>query len=245
MELSHLASGDILFREGDRGDSLYVVLHGRLRVSVSGADGADRVIREAGRGEHVGEFALLTGNPRSATVRAVRDTVLARLSRGSFLRLAEQYPTTMVQLTRMLASWLAERNHAPASAGPLASTIAVVPHDRALPASAFCEALARELATFVRAAVVGARAVDAALGPGAAQRSELDPGHDAVARWLDAQEADHRFVIYQADAEASAWSRRSLRQADRVMHLASGQQRPAPTLRGEPFAQALERVRAR
>jgi predicted acylesterase/phospholipase RssA/CRP-like cAMP-binding protein len=245
MELVHLASGEILFRAGDRGDSLYVILHGRLRVFVTDRDGRESVVREAGRGENVGEFALLTGNPRSATVQVVRDTVLARLSRESFLRLAEKYPTTMVHLTRMLASWLAETNHRRVPSGALASTVAILPHDRTLPTSAFCEKLARALGPFGATAVVSARTVDAALGRGSAQLSEHDPGHDTVARWLDAQEAQHRFLIYEADPDPSAWSHRCLRQADRAMHLASGRQRPAPTAADEWLAKAFDRNTAR
>ena len=195
MELLHLASGELLFRTGDRSDSLYVVLHGRLRESVTGSDGRDSLVREAGRGENVGEYALLTGKPWSATVQAVRDTVLARLSREAFLRLAEKYPTTIFQLTGMLASWLEETNHRRVPEGRSATTVAVLSHDRGLPTSAFCEKLAQALGTFGGAAVVSARAVDAALGPGSAQRSEHGPGQDTVARWLDTQETHHRFLM--------------------------------------------------
>jgi predicted acylesterase/phospholipase RssA/CRP-like cAMP-binding protein len=239
MEVVHLASGELLFRAGDCSDSLYVVLHGRLRESVAGGDGRDSVVREAGRGENVGEYALLTGKPRSATVHAVRDTVLARLSRESFLRLAEKYPTTILQLTRMLASCVAEANQPRQS--PSASTLAVLSHDRALPTSAFCEKLAQALGAFGAAAVVSARAVDAALGPGAAQRSEHGPGHDTVARWLDTQEAHHRFLIYEADAAPSPWSQRCVRQADRIVHLASSRQPAVATAAGVWLAKAFER----
>jgi len=238
MELLHLASGEVLFRAGDRSDSLYVVLHGRLRESVSGRDGRESVVREAGRGESIGEYALITGKPRSATVQAVRDTVLARLSRDSFLRLAEKYPTTIFQLTRMLASWLDETNQRRVPPGPSASTVAVLSYDRGLPTAGFCEKLAQALGAFGAAAVVSSRAVDAALGPGAAQLSEHGPGQDTVARWLDTQETHHRFLIYEADAGPSAWSRRCIRQADRALHLASGQLRPATTAAGEWFAKA-------
>ena len=236
MELLHLASGELLFRAGDRSDSLYVVLHGRLRESVTGSDGRDSIIREAGRGENVGEYAVLTGKPWSATVQAVRDTVVARLSRESFLRLAEKYPTTIFQLTGMLASWLAETNHQRVPERRSASTVAVLPHDRGLSTSAFCEKLAQALGAFGAAAVVSARAVDAALGPGSAQLSDHGPGHDTVARWLDTQETHHRFLIYEADPDPSPWSRRCLRQADRVVHLAPGQQRPVVTAASEWLA---------
>ena len=226
MELVHLASGELLFRAGDHSDSLYVVLHGRLRESITGTDGRESFIREAGRGENIGEYALLTGKPRSATVQAVRDTVLARLSRDSFLRLAEKYPTTIFQLTRMLASWVGDANQKRgARAG--ASTIAVLPHDRGLPTSVFSERLAQALTAFGPVAVVTARAVDAALGRGSAQLSEHGPGHDTIARWLDTQEAHHRFLIYEADPDGTPWSHRCIRQADRVVHLASAKQGPA------------------
>jgi predicted acylesterase/phospholipase RssA len=241
MELLHLASGELLFRAGDSSDSLYVVLHGRLRESITGSDGRDSIIREAGRGENVGEYALLTGKPRSATVQAVRDTVLARLSRESFLRLAEKYPTTILQLTRLLASWLDETNHRRVPQGSCASTVAILSHDRALATSAFCERLARALSAFGAAAVVSARAVDAALGPGSAQLSEHGPGHDTVARWLDTQETHHRFLIYEADPGPSPWTHRCIRQADRAVHLASGQQRPVATAAGEWLAKAFDR----
>ena len=57
-----LAGGETLFQTGDAGDSLYVVMSGRLRVISEHSDGTSRVIREVARGETVGELALLTRN---------------------------------------------------------------------------------------------------------------------------------------------------------------------------------------
>jgi CRP-like cAMP-binding protein len=58
--------GATLFNQGDEGDSLYVLIHGRLSVSVMTDDGRERVVAEIGRGEVVGEMAVLTGDPRFA-----------------------------------------------------------------------------------------------------------------------------------------------------------------------------------
>ncbi len=77
---------DWLFRAGERADRLYVVLSGRLQV-VAPDDG--RVLREVGPGAALGELGLLTGSPRSADVRAVRDSRLLELDARSFLRLVE------------------------------------------------------------------------------------------------------------------------------------------------------------
>ncbi|MGL6279856.1 MAG: cyclic nucleotide-binding domain-containing protein, partial [Gaiella sp.] len=70
-----LLAGELLFDQGDPADDLHVVLQGRLRVIVTDAHGT-RDVAELGPGSAVGELALLTGAPRAASVRAVRDTRL-------------------------------------------------------------------------------------------------------------------------------------------------------------------------
>ena len=76
LDWVRLRSGAVLFREGDVSDHVYLVVNGRLRVVATEPDGRERVLEEVGRGSAVGEVALLTGEPRAATVFAVRDTYL-------------------------------------------------------------------------------------------------------------------------------------------------------------------------
>ncbi len=66
----HLAAGDWLFHERDPGDAVYIVRAGRLEVV---DEAAGQVIRQLGRGDVLGELALLTYSPRSASVRAARN----------------------------------------------------------------------------------------------------------------------------------------------------------------------------
>jgi CRP-like cAMP-binding protein len=68
--------------EGDPGDRYYVVREGQAEVSIGGG-----TVRRLGRGEAFGELALLYGHPRTATVTAATDLVLAGLGREDFLRL--------------------------------------------------------------------------------------------------------------------------------------------------------------
>src|SRR5687768_17235410 len=65
-------AGEVVIRQGDPADRLYLVRSGRLRVIVEEEDGL-RTVRELGAGAAIGELALLTGAPRSATVLALRD----------------------------------------------------------------------------------------------------------------------------------------------------------------------------
>ena len=75
-----LRAGDWLFREGEEGNALYVVLSGRLEVLAGADDGGWLVIRSLAFGDAVGELAVLCAAPRAASVRAVRDcTLLARV----------------------------------------------------------------------------------------------------------------------------------------------------------------------
>jgi len=77
LEPEVVYGGSTLFHQGDPGDAAYVVLSGRLRILREGEAGPT-LLRELGRGEVVGEFALLTGEPRSASVVAIRDAELGR-----------------------------------------------------------------------------------------------------------------------------------------------------------------------
>ena len=102
---ARVEAGQWLFREGEVGDAMYVVRAGRLEV-VDEAAGA--VIRELGRGDAVGELALLTGSPRAASVRAARASDLLAVERGDFDQLLHASPALSVSLNRVLAEQLRE-----------------------------------------------------------------------------------------------------------------------------------------
>ena len=94
-----LARGAPLFRIGDKADGWYVVITGRLRVSLIDDDGNDKVIVELGAGEALGDLALLTGAAREVTAVAARDTTVARVKPDVFLRWIDEYPTLLLLLT--------------------------------------------------------------------------------------------------------------------------------------------------
>ena len=98
-------AGDWVIREGDDADELFVVLRGRLRVVVGSNEG-DRTLRILGPGAAIGELALLTGAPRSASVQAIRDTTLLELRRDRFAELMERDGRFAAAVARELASQL-------------------------------------------------------------------------------------------------------------------------------------------
>jgi NTE family protein len=214
LELVHLPGGEILFRAGDAGDSMYVVLSGRLRVSVERNDGSEEIIREIGRGESVGELALLTGEARSATIRAIRDSELAMLSRPAFERTIKSDPTLIRQLAVQLAT--RQRQGADGETAPSnVRTIAVLPLDRSQEAAAFAGLLEQALARLGPTLRVDQETINRVGGVNLANSTEAN-AHELTAR-LDALEIDQRAVVYQAAAEITPWTKRCVRQADLIL----------------------------
>jgi len=227
LEWRTLPAGEVLFRQGDAGDALYVVVDGRLRVVVEEADGTERTVDEVGRGASVGEAALLTGDARSATIYAIRDTHLARLDAALFERVVERHPRAMLQIARTAAR--RSRSAAPSREGASgARTIALVALGAGAPLCAVVERLARALGALGPTLHLGSARLDAARGrPGLAETPEDDPADVALVAWMNEQEAQHRFVLYEADRDASSWTKRCARQADRVVLVARASDSPA------------------
>ncbi len=224
-----VAGGTPLFRKGDTGDDMYIVINGRLRVVIEDLNGAERVMEEVGRGGNVGELALLTGERRSATVCAVRDSDLLQLSKAAFERLLERYPRAMMQIVRT-AAWRARRaRQYPGREGSAATSFAVVPAGPDVPVGEFARRLTQALSPAGDTLRLAAADVDKLLGkPSAAQSVDDSVGHASLVAWLSEQERLNRFVILEADAGLTPWTRRCLRQADHVLVVGRAGANPAP-----------------
>ncbi|MGK0460215.1 MAG: NTE family protein, partial [Candidatus Azotimanducaceae bacterium] len=101
LETVYLEGGYTLFHQGAEADSLYLLVRGRLQVWID----AEKPIYlgEVLPGESVGEVGLITGERRSADVVANRSSVLVRLDRTAFERLAAAYPSMVMKLTTIVA----------------------------------------------------------------------------------------------------------------------------------------------
>jgi len=93
-------AGQTIVREGAAGDSMFVVVRGRVRVTVGAAATEVATIGPAG---YFGEMSLLTGDPRTATVSADGDCLLLEIGAGDFRRLALAHPSVVEQVTAVVA----------------------------------------------------------------------------------------------------------------------------------------------
>ncbi|MBM3460888.1 MAG: cyclic nucleotide-binding domain-containing protein [Armatimonadetes bacterium] len=102
MDWIVLEPGDTLMRQGDVGDALFILIYGRLEVTVRDGEGHDLPLAIIRPGEPIGEMAVLSDEPRSATIRALRRAVLARFTRGHFLKLVAAHPDVLLAFTSFL-----------------------------------------------------------------------------------------------------------------------------------------------
>ena len=111
------AAGEPVIRQGDTGDSMFVVIDGRVEVTAEQADAASVRLAVLGDGDYFGEMSLMTGAPRVATVTALVETRLMEVGKESFRGVLASQPDLVDVLGGALRQRLAGRAEAIADAG--------------------------------------------------------------------------------------------------------------------------------
>jgi CRP/FNR family cyclic AMP-dependent transcriptional regulator len=106
MEEQSYGAGTLIFSQGDKGDAFYLIQSGAVQVVLESPGGGTEVMAVLGPREWFGEMALLSGEPRSATIVAIKETTTWRLSRGAWDELIEKHPSWLMQLCATLSSRL-------------------------------------------------------------------------------------------------------------------------------------------
>ena len=223
-----LPSGEVLFEQGESGDCAFIVTSGRLRVVLE-RDGAEEVVSEVGRGELIGEMALLDGSARSATVYAIRDSHLAKFSEAVFSRLTGSYPRAAQRVAAFVVARLRRRLAGRGIRDSAITTIAALPASPGVEIAEVTRLLAASLGTHGATRRLTIAEVDAVLGRrGISGVPADDPASIRLEQWLAEQEATHRYVVYEADPAHAGWTDRTIRQADHVLIVADADADPEP-----------------
>lgn len=105
-ELREVPSGRMICRQGENGGSMFIIVEGRVRVSVAESNGQERLLNYLAQGDHFGELSMLVGSPRMADVTAVLDTELLEIGREDFHQLIATTPRFLANLSQSLGRWL-------------------------------------------------------------------------------------------------------------------------------------------
>jgi NTE family protein/lysophospholipid hydrolase len=221
-----IAGGQTLFSQGDPADYLYIVVRGRLEVVVARDDGGIEVVGQLGRGAVVGEVALLSGEPRGASVRAIRDSELVRLSKNALHALIQRQPSTALEMLRVLSSRV--RPVPPAHRHTLVSTIAIVPPEHGAFTAGWTERLVEALTSVDGPTLhVTRRRIEQEVGGPSETFLEDERSRAAVRRWLHEQEDLVRYIVFECDPTSSPWTDLCLRHADLVLIAVVAQASPS------------------
>ena len=112
------AIGEAVTREGDPGASMFVIISGRVEVTIRAGDGSAIRLADLGVGESFGEMSLLTNGPRTATVTACEETRVIELDKEPLRHAFEAKPSLVEELGRLLQKRAAERTQAMVGAPP-------------------------------------------------------------------------------------------------------------------------------
>ena len=219
--------GSCLMHFGDPGECMYFLIRGRLEARITNNDGEQLVVGEISPGESVGEMSMFTGEDRKADVFAVRDSVLVKFSRDAFNRLMERYPHVIREIIKVLIGRL-KRSNVSSTAKRNLVNIAILPLNSDVPVQQFTERFITGLRQHGSVAHCSSSTVESSLGvAGIANADSTNPFSIKLTAWLDQQEVNNDFVVYQTDREMSKWTQMAIRQADRVLLVAQASDDPA------------------
>ena len=187
-----IAGGEALFYEGEASDAVYLLVHGSLAAFQNQRDGTPRLIGQIMAGETVGELGVLVSRPRSATIRALRDSELIVLPAEHLEAMTEAFPQAMLGLARLALRRRGELQ--PHDAAP--RTMALLPQSAGVDLGAVAAQLAEALAPFGSVRTLDSQAAGGEAGD------------------YHAIEIGSRFVLYVADGDDVAWRDQCRRQAD-------------------------------
>ncbi|HVQ26468.1 MAG TPA: patatin-like phospholipase family protein, partial [Planctomycetota bacterium] len=181
-------------------------------------------------GETIGEASFITGAPRNATVIALRDSLLARISRPNLEKLVMAYPQLTLSLARLVIS--RQRKAGASRRGRRRpANLCLLPVTAGVAVAALAEKFAARLRAYGDVGLVTSASIEKTLDvPGIANAGKDDvDAYRRLTTALDELESRHATLLLLPDASLDTeWSQRCLRIADRVLLLADAAASPEP-----------------
>ncbi|WP_244279698.1 patatin-like phospholipase family protein [Leptospira brenneri] len=221
-----LVGGEVLFEENSDGNDLYILTAGKLRYEKRGVDGSVRDAGEFKRLDIIGELSLITGEKRSATVKAIRDSELIRVPRDVALSILLKYPESLLQITKIIAERLAHAKTENKTFVPVSRTFSIL---SSLPKDTLDEIIHKTGLVFLR---YGSFCV-------VDEKFYLERTNELLSldekeretwiiRFFSQLESEFDYVFYRLEdkKETSPWIERALRQSDTILFIKDAKDDP-------------------
>lgn len=217
-----LDGGKTIIQEGDVGDSLYFVLSGRLVATKKDSEGQEYKIGDIVRGETVGEMAIFTGEPRYATVTAIRDSVLVQLSKALFEKVIKQHSEVALNVTKLIIERIKKTQKTHKSK---ITNICFLPIHETIDSAQIIRSLYDYCSQSLDICYVSKELISQN-GFNLEQNKSDDFNIESkkLIKWLNDLELLHEFMFFECDDKPSSWNEKFLRQADHIVLIADSTQ---------------------
>lgn len=207
-----ISSRDMLIKEGDPTDSFYIVMHGRLRAFTKDNSGSQHEIAEIGQEEVVGEIGFLISGPRTATIFAIRNSILLRFDEAVFADILHDHPEVALAIAKFSIKRLVKKT----PPRNTMITLAVVPAGYNPELSIFVKKLIKEMQVYGSVLHLNAMVLQEKFKDDFKNDNEFCHSEKIIS-WLDTQESTYKYIVYEADSALDAWTSCCIRQSDRIL----------------------------
>jgi NTE family protein len=201
--------GTSLILEGERSDAVYLIVAGLFAVYQNRADGSEVLLTRLGPGDIIGEIGFITGEARSATVKAIRNCELFRISSEDLQAAVAHAPGVFLDLCTTIVRRLRNAQVTPVKAFK-SGTFCFLPADGTIDVRALADNVARTLSAF-----------------GSVTKISAAEAEGQTSSWFSGLEQQFDYVLFEADASPTSWTKFCLRQCDAIVLLARGEDDPA------------------
>jgi predicted acylesterase/phospholipase RssA/CRP-like cAMP-binding protein len=214
LEPVYLEGQKTLIREGDLDNDLFLVIHGRLRVFKNADTEEEEILAEIGAGQVVGEIAILVDMPRTATVKAIRDTVLVKLNKKNYEEFVDAHPQSGINIAKSCIERLLTMQKK-GKVSKNVNTVTFIPLADSKMVNHLMRDLVRELEKMSTVFLVTRGTAEALVGDIHDILNKPEQ-FEMLLRFLNEQEYAYRYVLYQADETYTPWTELCARQADAI-----------------------------
>jgi predicted acylesterase/phospholipase RssA/CRP-like cAMP-binding protein len=220
LKFKYVPGGHQIAKEGEPSDSLFILVSGRLRMSRRNENNKLLLFNEIFPGECIGETGMAIEQPYTVDIFAIRDSIIANLTKANFEALLVRHP---ISINRIFTQAIFNQSHhiRQSREHRLSQTLAVVPLHPDVDAKSIAiglsETLKKSGQTCYLSAEWGRARVSAVNG---------SPNQPDLQFDKDRLEAENEFLVYEAEAGISQWTLHVCRQADQILFAANADKPP-------------------